>query len=165
MTDEAPIVRSPEEWDAFFYGMAQKVAELSKDPDRRVGAVLVTTDRRQMSIGYNGFPPELPDLPSALADKAFKLRHMRHAEHNCLLQAPFSPSGCTLYVTRFPCLPCAERVAAAGVARVVAPQFSAGSKWYESWNQALRRMTVEGIEVVRVFPGMRALVQDDGLRR
>jgi dCMP deaminase len=135
---EAPIRRTQAEWDAFFYGIAAEVAGLSKDPDRQVGALLVSADRRQMSPGYNGFPPDVPDLPSLLADRDFKLKNMVHAEDNCLRQAPFNPSGCTIYVTRFPCLPCAGKVLRAGVARLVAPRPDLGhARWGVSWARAL----------------------------
>lgn len=134
---EAPIKRTRAEWDAFFMDMAHRVGGLSKDPDRKVGAVLVSTDRRQMSIGFNGFPPETDDLPSLLADRDFKLAHMVHAEDNCLRQAPFSPAGCTLYVTRFPCLPCACKLRDARVSRLVAPKPDLGhARWGKSWAAA-----------------------------
>jgi dCMP deaminase len=144
---ETPIRRTQSEWDSFFLDFAGQVANLSKDPDRKVGAVLVPLDRRQLSIGYNGFPPEVDDLPSLLADKQFKLANMVHAEENCLHQAPFNPSGCTLYVTRFPCRHCATRIVSAGVLRVVAPEPDLGhARWGSSWRDALnhfRRFAVE----------------------
>ena len=135
---EAPIKRTQQEWDEFFMGMARSVGELSKDPDRKVGAVLVSPDRRQMSIGFNGFPPETEDLPSLLADRDFKNSNMRHAEDNCLRQAPFNPRGCSLYVTRYPCLPCATKIVEAGVARLVVPERPdfGHARWGQSWAQA-----------------------------
>jgi dCMP deaminase len=112
---------------------------LSKDPDRKVGAVLVSPDRRQLSVGYNGFPAELPDRPDWLEDKELKLQHMVHAEENCLRQAPFRTTGCTLYVTRFPCKDCAvEWILGASIARLVAPRPDLGHlRWGDSWIHAL----------------------------
>jgi len=144
---EAPIRRSQAEWDAFFLDFADKVAALSKDLDRQVGAVLVSQDKRQLSIGYNGFPPEVDDLPSLLADKQFKLANMVHAEENCLQQTPFNPASCTMYVTRFPCHHCAEKIINAGVRRVVSPGPDLGhARWGSSWQTSLnnfRRFSVE----------------------
>lgn len=129
--------RPSAEWRAFFTDVAERVALLSKDPDRKVGAVLVSPDRRQMSFGYNGFPSSVSDNPALLEDKAFKLMHMVHAEDNCLRQAPFSAAGCTLYVTRFPCAQCAQKIVDAGITRVVAPMPELGHpRWGESWFQA-----------------------------
>ena len=145
---EAPIKRTQQEWDEFFMGIARSVGELSKDPDRKVGAVLVSPDRRQMSIGFNGFPPETEDLPSLLADRDFKLANMVHAEVNCLRQAPFPLEGCTLYVTRFPCDRCAERIVAAGIRRVVAPAPDFGhARWGDSWCQSAGSMESAGLAI------------------
>jgi dCMP deaminase len=131
--------RSPEEWHRFFMDLAIRVAQLSKDPDRKVGAVLVAPDRRQISFGYNGFPADMPDRSDWLQDKEIKLTHMVHAEENCLAQAPFSARGCTLFVTRFPCQECATRwILEAGIAHVVAPRPDFGHlRWGESWIKAL----------------------------
>ena len=145
---EAPIKRSLEDWDQFFYGMARQAASMSKDPDRKVGALLVTPDRRQVSPGYNGFPPEVPDLPSLLADKEFKLANMVHAEDNCLRQAPFPTEGCTVYVTRFPCLGCATKLRDRGIRRVVAPKPDFGhARWGKSWAAAEAVLTLAGISI------------------
>lgn len=149
--DEAPIKRTQQEWDEFFMGMARSVGELSKDPDRKVGAVLVSPDRRQMSIGFNGFPPETEDLPSLLADRDFKLANMVHAEDNCLRQAPFSPAGCTVYVTRYPCLTCASKLKAAGVRRVVAPRPDLGhARWGKSWAVATAILVAAGVSITHI---------------
>lgn len=160
---EAPIKRSADEWDSFFYRLAVETAHLSKDPDRKVGAILVTPDRRQVSMGYNGFPPEVPDLPSLLQDKQFKLANMRHAEHNCLLQASFPTEGCSLYVTRFPCKECAKRVIDAQVRRVVAPKPNMmHHRWGSSWWMARQNLWNAGIEIAHVFPGLLTLIRDSG---
>lgn len=145
---EVPTKRSQEQWDGFFYRMAVLAAAMSKDPDRKVGAVLVTPDRRQVSPGYNGFPPDVPDLPSLLADRAFKLANMVHAEDNCLRQAPFPTAGCTVYVTSFPCLPCACKLREAGIRRLVAPRPDLGHhRWGKSWATSIAVLTLVGIHI------------------
>lgn len=151
MDAESPIRRTQEEWDGFFYGLAEQSATLSKDPDRQVGAVLVAPNRRQLSFGYNGFPPEVPDLPSLLADRDFKLANMRHAEHNCLDQAPFFPGGASLYVTCFPCVECAIKIREARVARVVAPRPDFGHRrWGKSWKVSVAVLSAAGVGVRHV---------------
>lgn len=145
---EQPIKRTRAEWDRFFLRFAQDVAGMSKDPDRKVGAVLVTPDRRQMSIGFNGFPPDVEDLPSLLADRDFKLDNTVHAEDNCLRQAPFSATGCTMYVTRFPCIPCTSKLRDAGIARVVGPSPDLRHRrWGKHWTVALAVFALNGIQV------------------
>ncbi|URA07028.1 hypothetical protein P9A47_gp60 [Xanthomonas phage Elanor] len=143
---EAPIKRTIQDWDEFFYGMAVLAASMSKDPDRKVGAVLVSPDRRQVSPGFNGFPPGIPDIPSLLADRDFKLANMVHAEDNCLRQSPFSTEGCTVYVTRFPCLQCAFKLRDAKVHRLVAPKPDLGHvRWGSSWAMATGILTRAGV--------------------
>lgn len=145
---DKPIKRSRGEWDLFFFQLAADVAGLSKDPERKVGAVIVTPDRRQISFGYNGFPADIEDRPSLLADRAFKLENIIHAERNALTQCPFDPRGCTLYVTRFPCLECSTMVVLRGIDRVVAPEPDFGHpRWGESWRRARERMILTGIQL------------------
>ena len=148
--NEQPIKRTQEKWDSFFLRFARDVAGMSKDPDRQVGAVVVTPDRRQLSLGYNGFPPEVEDLPSLLADRDFKLANMVHAEVNCLRQAPFPLEGCTLYVTRYPCLLCATKIVEAGVARLVVPERPdfGHVRWGQSWAEAEGLLLRRGVYII-----------------
>lgn len=141
------ITRGPQDWDAFYYAMADFVGKQRAKPRRKVGAVLVTPDRRQLSIGYNGFPPEIPDTRQNLTDPA--MAHLiDHAEVNCLRQAPFNVRGCTLFVTYFPCHRCAQAIAQAGVTRIVAPYPDlTHPEWGESWQSALALLSNTGVEV------------------
>lgn len=143
-----PIVRSQRFWDEYYMGVALLTAKLSKDPDRKVGAVLVTADKRCLSIGYNGLPSSIPDTVEALHDKEYKLRHVVHAERNALAQAPFLGTGCTMFVTSFPCCECADLLVRSGVRRVVAPKPDFGHmRWGESWVRALAKMQEDGVVV------------------
>jgi dCMP deaminase len=145
--------RPPAEWRAFFMDLAERVALLSKDPRRKVGAVLVTQDRRQLSFGYNGLPAGIPDTPAHLEDRQFKLAHTVHAEDNCIGQAPFSTVGCSLYLTRFPCQKCAQKIADAGVAEVVAPiPDLSHPRWGVSWREATNLLARYRIKMVYVTP-------------
>lgn len=141
--------RSQQFWDDFFLQMAYKVALLSKDPARKVGSLLVSENRRQISMGYNGFPENLEDWPVLLEDKAFKLKHIIHAEINALNQAPFNPRGCSLYVTACPCEQCAKEIINRGVSRVIIPSsLDPSSSWYTSWLKSLQMFKEHQIEVL-----------------
>jgi dCMP deaminase len=141
--------RPVEDWHRFFMDLAVRAALMSKDPDRKVGAVLVTPDRRQLSIGYNGFPAGVPDRPDWLEDRELKLEHTVHAEENCLNQAPFDPHGCDLYVTRFPCYHCAvDWVIKRGISHVIAPRPDFGHlRWGESWIRSLAELRHAHIKI------------------
>lgn len=148
MSQDEPIKRSQKFWDEYFMSVAERTAQLSKDPNRQVGSVLVTPSRRQMSIGYNGLPSDIPDIPSLLADKAAKQPHMVHAEKNCLEQAPFEAEGCTMYVTRFPCEACAQLIIDAKLSRVVAPRPDyAHLRWGVSWYEAATLLEVGNVQL------------------
>jgi dCMP deaminase len=109
------------DWDTRFYALAQHMATWSKDPSTRVGAVLVGTDRRDVALGYNGFPRGVIDSPDRLEIRETRHRLMLHAERNVLDNAKFDLWASTLYVTRFPCVECAKSIVSKGIVRVVCP--------------------------------------------
>ncbi|HQA99200.1 MAG TPA: cytidine deaminase, partial [Candidatus Dojkabacteria bacterium] len=43
-------------WDVYFMAIAKLSAMRSKDPSTQVGACIVGSDNRILSIGYNGAP-------------------------------------------------------------------------------------------------------------
>jgi len=120
-------------WDARFLALAHHVSQWSKDPSTKVGAVLVGTDKRQVALGYNGFPPNVTDSLFRLHTREAKLRYMIHAERNVLDNAAFPTAGSTLYVTHPPCCNCALSIISKGIYRVVSspmsPEFA--SRWCE----------------------------------
>ena len=145
------LKRDPSFRHRFHMDLAVRVAQLSKDPDRKVGAVLASPSQRQVSFGYNGFPPDIPDTAALLHDKQFKLLHMVHAEDNCLRQAPFDTKGCTLYITRFPCAACAQLLIDRGVTSVVAPRPDFGHlRWGNSWICALAKFQLAQVDIIYV---------------
>ena len=116
-------------WDYRFSEQAKVVATWSKDPAKQVGCVLVSPDRNELAIGYNGLPRGI--------DKADdKLAMTVHAELNAILNARRNLTGWTLYSTEAPCLQCATSIVQAGLARVVAPIVNPHSSWADSQYQA-----------------------------
>lgn len=138
---------SPLEWDYRFLKMAGEVAEWSKDPSRAVGAVLVSPDRRRLSVGYNGFPVGVADTAERLDDDSLRLALTIHAELNAILNAKCDTGGWTLYCTRSPCLDCAKSIVQAGIRRVVALPVGAGSKWAANCEVAANFMREAGLAV------------------
>ena len=43
-------------WDEYFMAIAKLSSKRSKDPSTQVGACIVSSDNRILSIGYNGAP-------------------------------------------------------------------------------------------------------------
>lgn len=115
------IVTTLEQWDQRLYGLAELAASWSKDPKRKVGSSVVTADRLQFSLGYNGFPRGTPDTKQHLMDDEIRQMLMVHGEINAIINAPFATSGCTLYATKFPCHVCAGIIANSRIIRLVCP--------------------------------------------
>ena len=128
-----------EKWDRRFLRLAAEVASWSKDPSTQVGAVIVSPDRRVVSLGYNGFPVGMPDDPALLANRDEKYSRILHAEINALIQAREPLFGCTLYTYPFlPCDRCFVQMAQAGIGEIVAPKATAAQE--ERWGAAFARV-------------------------
>ncbi|GMY15121.1 deoxycytidylate deaminase [Fagus crenata] len=114
-------------WDDYFMAIAFLSAERSKDPNRQVGACLVSHNGIILGIGYNGFPRGCSDdkLPWAKKSKTgdpleTKYPYVCHAEVNAILNTNHaSAAGQRLYVTMFPCNECAKIIIQSGVSEVI----------------------------------------------
>jgi dCMP deaminase len=138
-------------WDQRFCELAQFVSEWSKDPNAKVGAVIVAKRGGDVAIGYNGFPMGVEDSADRLQDPKVKLELVVHAEQNALIAAGSRTYGSTLYVWGKPiCARCAGSIIQAGVKRVVAlspTSLAEESKWRASGNHAHQMFLEAGIEV------------------
>ncbi|KAK1567399.1 hypothetical protein Q3G72_011658 [Acer saccharum] len=114
-------------WDDYFMAIAFLSAERSKDPNRQVGACLVSQNGVILGIGYNGFPRGCSDdqLPWAKKSKTddplqTKYPYVCHAEVNAILNTNHaSAAGQRLYVSMFPCNECAKIIIQSGVSEVI----------------------------------------------
>lgn len=105
-------------WIKRYLQMARFVSDWSKDPSTQVGAVIVTPTNQPVSFGFNGFPRGMSDNADRYEDKAFKHRHVIHAETNAILNAKRSVDSCLLFVTHPPCQHCAGSIVQAGIKEV-----------------------------------------------
>lgn len=131
-----PVITPPSRnWDRKFVGLAHHISSWSKDPSTKVGAVIVGDRQRVLSLGYNGFPRGIRDLPSRLNDRPLKYQFTAHAERNALDQAECSVHGATIYVTAPPCAECAKSIIQRSIARVVATEMDRDfmARWAESF--------------------------------
>lgn len=114
-------------WDETFMAIARVVAKRSKDPSTQVGAVIVGSDHRVLSLGYNGAPHGFSDeeFPWGKKDpdpRRNKYLYVVHSERNAILNYRGSRrdlEGSTVYVTLFPCNECMKEIVQSGVSRVV----------------------------------------------
>lgn len=138
-------------WDQRFCELAQFVAEWSKDPNAKVGAVVFSRRGGDISIGYNGFPMGVEDSADRLQDPDIKLELVVHAEQNALIAAGSRTAGSTLYVWGKPvCARCAGSIIQAGVRRIVAPSpesLEPDSKWQKTGMYAHQMFSEAGLQV------------------
>lgn len=125
-------------WDRWFLGMAEYISTASKDPSTKVGAVIVDSKRRVVSVGYNGLPMGVEDSEERLNNRDLKYKMIVHAERNAIIFAGRSLEGCTLFTWPFmPCAACASMVIQAGIQRVVAP-YSDNPRWRDEFNLTMQ---------------------------
>lgn len=109
-------------WDEYFMGLAHLSALRSKDPNTQVGACIVDSDKKVVSIGYNGMPRGCKDenMPWGREGgfKETKYAYVVHAELNAILNSPRSLKDCTLYVSLFPCNECAKAIIQSGIKKI-----------------------------------------------
>jgi dCMP deaminase len=139
-------------WDQRYFVLAHHVAQWSKDPSTQVGAVIVGRDRRNITIGYNGFPPGIEDSPERLLDKNTKYAMTQHAERNALDNAHFDLEGSTLAVTMFPCNECAKSIVSRGIKRVITPPPLDREPWKSSAEWTRQMFNEVGIVVIEFAP-------------
>lgn len=137
-------------WEKRFLGLAEHIASWSKDPSTKVGAVIVRPDHTVASVGYNGFPRNMNDLPTLYADREKKLSRCVHAEMNAILHAREPLKGFTLYTWPFlTCDRCAVHIIQTGIVQVVAPRCPPEllERWGDSFKKA-KEYYLEGKVIV-----------------
>jgi dCMP deaminase len=114
-------MKSGYKWHKRFMDLAEHVAQWSKDPSTKVGAVLVNYNRIVIGVGYNGFPRGVEDTEERYADRPTKYALVVHAEMNAIANATESVKGSTLYVTLAPCNECMKMIAQHGITTIFSP--------------------------------------------
>ena len=105
-------------------GIALLSSMRSKDPSTQVGACIVNSEKRILSMGYNGMPRCCSDdeFPWDKNENPLNSKYLYvcHAELNAILNcASGNVRGCTVYTTLFPCNECAKAIIQSGIAEVV----------------------------------------------
>lgn len=113
-------------WDAYFMGVARLSAMRSKDPNTQVGACIVSSHNRILSIGYNGTPNGYDDayFPWDREGDALSTKYMYvvHAERNAILNFRGNNKeleNAKIYVDLFPCNECAKEIIQSGIKEVI----------------------------------------------
>lgn len=107
-----------DDWVIFNLELADKIATKSKDPSSKFGCVITDTKYRPLGYGLNGFPRKFKDLPERWNDRAFKYRHVIHAEENAILNSHGDLEGAWAFVNGCPCSSCMGKLAQKGIVKV-----------------------------------------------
>ena len=132
-------------WNLRYFSLALEVATWSKDPDKQVGAVCVSPDKRSIITGYNGFPFGIEDSEEILNNRTLKNQLMVHAEANCIVNGYTSLREWTMHITKAPCIECTKLMINARIKRVVCP--NPGGSWKDDQLMAISLLTEAKIEV------------------
>ena len=113
-------------WDEYFMAIAKLSSYRSKDPNTQVGACIVDSSNRILSIGYNGAPNGFSDTifpwdrEGSVLDT--KYAYVCHAEMNAILNYRGSRKdleNAKIYVDLFPCNECAKLIIQSGIKEVI----------------------------------------------
>lgn len=145
--DEKPDMST---WDRKHLKLADTVALYSKDPSTQVGAVVVDSLNRIVSVGYNGFPRKIEDTSLRLSIREEKYKYTIHGEMNAILFAERNLSDCSIYSTFMPCMECAKVIIQSGISRVVSYQTPKDKieRWKESFEFSSALFTEAGVDLV-----------------
>lgn len=109
-------------WDEYYLEICKVVAARSKDPNTKLGCIIVGPAHEIRTTGYNSFPRGIrDDVPERLV-RPEKYLWIEHAERNAICNAARCGTpleGCTLYVEIMPCMDCARAIVQAGIREVV----------------------------------------------
>lgn len=147
---------SVNKWYQRYMDLAEQVSTWSKDPNTKVGAVIVGSKGQILTQGYNGFPRRIKDTDNRLEDRETKLKFVVHAEMNAIFNATYSGvslDGSTLYVYGLPiCSECAKGIIQVGIKKVVIQTESIALRpqWEESWKLSAAMFREAGVTIFEI---------------
>jgi dCMP deaminase len=134
----------PPSWDEWFMKQVYLVAEKSRDPCTKIGAVLVK-DKHIISSGFNGFPIGVEDLPYRYNDREIKYSFVVHSEHNAILSCArfgISSLNSTLYTNGMPCNSCMKSIIQGGIKEIII---------HKQWPEMTHSNWIESIRISKVM--------------
>lgn len=137
-------------WKKRFLKLSKEIAEWSKDPSTKVGALIISEDRNIISTGYNGFPRGIEDTEERLNNRELKYKFILHAEMNCIMNALYngrSVKDCILFVHGLPpCSECTKSIIQSGIKKVITDS-KATDNWKESSKLSLEMLKEANVEI------------------
>lgn len=153
-------------WQEYFLNIALINAQMSKDPNTGVGAVIVGVGNEILSTGFNGLPRYIEDSDERLNNRDVKHDLIIHAEMNAIISAARNGArivGGRLYVMCYdkieqkawgtaPCVRCASHLIQAGISTVVfgVTGYKPVKDWDKAHEMSLPLFTEAGISIIAV---------------
>ncbi len=148
----------------YFMRLAFMAATRASCDRKKVGAVVVSPDKRIVSTGYNGAPAGVDDCDTVghtmvqtgidtSGQPKMSCIATIHAETNAIAFAGRAANGCDLYVTVTPCADCSKLIVNAGICRVYYADFY--SSRYGKSETTEEYLVKAGVEVIHYeSPGL-----------
>lgn len=136
-------------WDARFIQLAKHVAEWSKDPSTKCGAI-ITQGNQIISLGFNGFAKGCDDNPELYNNREHKYKRILHAEQNALLFANQDITGATCYIWPMPpCSTCCAMLIQKGIKHIVAaqPSYEQTYRWGSMFDESKKMCKEAEVEL------------------
>lgn len=142
-------------WNKRFIELAKHIATWSKDKSTVVGAVIVDSENRIVSQGYNGFCTGCNDEVRERHERPAKYLYTEHAERNAIYNAArigVSVKDCKIYTTLFPCVDCTRAIIQSGIQQLITtePDFK-HHKYGNDWKVSQELLEEVGIPVIYVY--------------
>lgn len=144
--------------DEYFIRIADAVRSKSKDPNSKIGAVIVGPENQIISTGYNGFPKKIYEFGERW-ERPLKYEYIVHAETNAIFNAArhgIELRGSRLYLLGFgpptvPCLECSKAIIQTGIEKVLGAHFkSVDEHWSKNLEKSLRLLEEANIEFIEL---------------
>lgn len=111
-------------WKNYFINELNLIAQLSRDADTKVGAIIIDCELKVVvTKGYNDLPRGVKHIPER-NQRPLKYKYTVHAEQNALYNALYrgvSVRGLTMLSTLYSCCSCAGGVIQSGISEFVCP--------------------------------------------
>jgi len=138
-------------WDKKFMELALLVSTWSKDKSTKVGCVIVNKRNKVVSLGYNGFPIGFNDEVEYRHERPQKYAYTEHAERNAIYSAAelgVSLSGCTMYLSWFPCPDCARAIIQSGISGIICTANDIdNARWKDGFDKSREMLEECGVNI------------------
>lgn len=110
------------DWDTYFMNLLEPISSRSKDPNTKVGCVIVSKDNNIISTGYNSFPRGICDDKAERFERPEKYLWIEHGDRNAIYAAArvgTALEGSRMYLTGLPCMDCSRAIIQVGIKEVI----------------------------------------------